>query len=229
VKLKIKIIAGLFVFMLSVLAAGNLQAQNTYTNLVTITATMELQGNYTENGAVETAAPPMSEALGMKQLLGIMAVDEHAAGDYVGTAFPSGAKLVDIDSTNPPDYQVLDENNNFIVDVTNVLSIAHSTNEIYIGKYNTSTGLNDPTLTTKHINRYTYDDSAISGGVGLCFTLQGQGTLTITDTTPKNGVYTENKVSKTPSAAGQGNYQGTAFIITGSMTQTRNNKFTLTP
>jgi hypothetical protein len=207
--------------------AGNVQAQ--YTNLITITATAELQGSSSDNGSVTTLAAPVSEAMGTKQILQFMATDENAAGDYGSTTFPSGAKLVEIDSANGSDYQVLDESNNFIVDVTNVFDIVHSTNEVFTGKISDSTGLNDPTVITKHINRYTYNDWSISGGVGFCFTLQGLGTLTLTDTTPRDGVYTETKTSKTPSAAGQGNYQGTSFVITGSMTQTRSGKFTLPP
>jgi hypothetical protein len=229
VKLKTKIIAGGVVFVLWAMAAANLQAQVTFTNLITITATAEFQGNYIRHGVIETADPPVSAALGTKQILSYMAMDENAAGGYGRTSFPSGAKLVEIDSTNPVDYQVLDKSDNFLADVTNVFGIGHPTNQIFIGKYDESTGLNEPTVTAKYIVRYVYNDWSISGGADLYFNLQGLTTRTITDTvTNKDGVFTETKLSDTPSAEGQGNCQGKAFVFTGSITQTRSNKFILT-
>jgi hypothetical protein len=225
-KSKVKTTVGLGVLLLTV-ATGNLFAQET--NLITITATAQFQGPITSDGPTTTMAPPADRSFNTKQILAFMAIDENAEGNYGETNFPTGAKLVEIDGGSNADYQVLDEHDNYLADVSDVLNIDHLTNQIFIGKISNLTGLNAPTVTDKYFVRYGYYDLGISGGAGLEFSLQGLASRTITDSSPKNGFYTETKLSNTPNAAGDGNLKGAPFVLTGSITQTRSGTLKYAP
>jgi hypothetical protein len=153
--------------------------------------------------------------LDTKRILEFLAKDEYAEGNYASSNFPAGAKLVVIDG----DFQVLGTSNKFLVDVSDILSVETGANNIVSGKINDSTGLYDNFGTSLCIVRFNYDDSRISGGVGLQFYLAGLMTSIVTDTTTNaSGVYTETDCDSSDFAAGEGNYQGTPFVITGSLT-----------
>lgn len=216
-KLKTKIIAGAALLAFLTFAAGSLRADNV-TNVLTINATVMTQGNTNDNGTVTTIAAPIKESVETKQVLEFLAVDENAEGNYPSNSFPTGAKLVVIGDS---DFQVLNKSNKFLVDVSGVLSVQdvnEGTNDMISGKVINETGLADTTLTDLHVLKFIYDDSAVSGGVGLQFYLEGLMTSTVTDTAPKAGKYTETKSNKITSALGEGNFQGTPFVITGSLT-----------
>ena len=219
-----KIIIGAAVLASLTFVAGNLQAQET--NLITINATAELQGSTITNSfmgtnvLIATFKPPTVLTLDTKQILEFLAVDENAEGNYGATTFPSGAKLVEINSSSSSDYQVLGREDNFLVDVSDILHFAHSTNQVFIGKHNFETGLNEPTVSTKQIDHFYFDDTAISGGVGINFWMSGLATRTITDTTPnKEGVFKETNLREAPIVMGDGTFLGAAFVITGSLNQ----------
>lgn len=229
-KSKAKIILPVLMLVFLIIATCELQASITETNLITISATLELQGETTNSGTITTYKSPVKMALGTKQILSFMAVDENAEDNYITNVFPEGAKLVEVDSTNGADYQVLDKSNNFLVDVSDIFYIEHSTNDIYYGNVSDSTGLNDPSVTAKYIVRYNYDDSTVFGGAELNFFLAGLASRTITDTKPNDyGTFKQTKLSSTPVAMGAGNYQEIPFVIIGSLTQTRTDIFTLEP
>ena len=198
------------------LAAMTLQTvQTQVTNLVTITATAEAQGGTNDNGTVTTIKKPTKLTLDTKQILAFLAEDEYAEGEYASTNFPTGAKLVVIGG----DFQVLDKTNNFLVDVSDILSIEKGTNDIVSGKINDSTGLYENSATKVYILRISYDDSGISGGAGLQFYLAGLMRCTVTNTAPnESGFYTETDSDRMDASAGQGHYQDRSFVITGSLT-----------
>jgi hypothetical protein len=227
-KLKTKIIAGAAVLASLTFAATGLQAQVTVP--FTITATASVQGSSTNNGTVTTYAAPTSMTLDTKQILADLAKDEFAAGIWSSSTFPGGAKLVVI--INGGDFQVLDKAGNFLVDVTNILSVTYGGidgNFITSGKQNDNTGLSSPTITVSNIATFSYDDTNIIGSVGLQFYLTGIVTGKTTDTTPNTntGVYTETKSFKWSNTAGEGNYQSRELLLTGSLTGSGKGTLTL--
>lgn len=129
-----------------------------------------------------------------------------------------------------PIFQVLDKNNKFLVDVTDILSgfnagVFHA--GVVSGKTNDNTGLASPTTTDLQIFALFYDDTQAGGS--LQFNLLGVLTNTKTDTTPnaKTKTYTQTESHKMPTAAGDGNYQNSPLIITGGFTASGSIKLTL--
>lgn len=197
------------------------------TNLFTIFAITELQGGTNDDGTITTIKEPMECTFDTKRILAFLARDKHAAGQYASTNFPACTKLVEIGGN----FQVLDQTNNFLVDVSDILSIEKGSNNIVNGKIFDSTGLYDKSLTELHLLRLNYDDSGISGGAGLQFYLAGLMRGTITDTVSnktghtfefdKNWVSantnTETYCYQMDAAVGEGNYQGRPFVIMGGL------------
>ena len=217
-KLRTKIIAGIAALAFLTFAAGSLQAQQV-TNLLAITATIQEQGGTNNNGTVTTVAAPTKLALNTKQILVFMARDEYAAGRYAFTNFPAGAKLAAIVSETSYICQVLDKNNNLIVDVSNILRIPiNGIVEVHSGKTENSTGWGDPTVTKLQVPTIDYDDSGIIGGVRFQCNMTGlmKSTVTyaISSSTKTLGVTTSAKIA---AFAGTGSYEGTHFVITGSL------------
>ena len=213
-KITTKIITGTAVLAFLTLAAGSLQAQ--VTNLCSITATVLIQGSTSDNGTISTAAAPTKHTLTTANLLTWLAKDENLEGNYGSTTFPTGAKLVAIGgNNNGPDFQVLTSGNAFLVDVSDIMTINSGNNDVYSGKQNDNTGLSSPMTTDLNVDTLIFDDTAISGGQGVQFSLQGLLTNTQTDTLPVNNVYTQTESHKMTSGTGEGQYLGTPFMITG--------------
>jgi len=208
------------------MASAHLHAQTT--NMVTFTAAAQLQGATNDNGVVSTISPPAKLILNTRQILAYLAQDEFASGNYASATFPEGAKLM-APSWNGI-FQVWDKENNLLVVVTNVLTRSQYTNFVVSGKRTDATGLSDRTITASYIWRITYNDSAIAGGAGLTFYLQGLTKDTITESAPSAaGTYTETILNVMSGATGDGYYQGTPLVVSGSQTVSGKAVHTLSP
>ena len=216
--LKIKIPA--IVLLILTLAVVSVQAQ--VTNLISISATAEMQGNTNDNGTVTAIAGPLRDRITTKDVLSLLAEDENAEGNYDAASFPSGAKLVVI-ITGPvtgggtTDFQVLDKKGDYLTDVSDILSLTEGTNAIYYGKMNDSSGVYIPTLTEKRIISLQFYDLGINRGAGFEFFLRGMATRTVADTKPKGDVYEETRIDKFTDGEGTGTYKDIHFILTGTL------------
>ena len=201
--------------LLAVLPSGSLLAQTT--NLVTVAATARIQGQIVTSGRDTLYTGSTSSALNTGEILRFLAQDEHAAGRYSATNFPSGARLA-VAGPGHQAFLVLDRHNNLLADVSNVLKWSAETNRVYVGRIAAPSGLADPRLTEYSVLRMVYDDSAISGGVGLYFTVGGMATRKVIDTAPNRaGYYLERVSNVIPNAVGSGNYQGQPFTLQGEI------------
>jgi hypothetical protein len=101
-------------------------------------------------------------------------------------------------------------------------------NSVFTGKAFVTNGVYDPSATEMEFFKLAFDDTAITGGVGVKFTLQGLLTTTITDSKPAKttGIVTETTTGKMTTAAGDGSLSGTPFVITGSISTSAKVVFT---
>jgi hypothetical protein len=218
-KLTTKLIAGTAALAFLTMSAASLQAtQVAVTNVINISILASAQGATNTIKNITTAKPPSKHQIATKDILSWLAVAENAAGNYrTGTNFPAGAKLVVITGNNA-DFQVLTKTNTLIVDVSNIISATNGANDIYSGKYNNSAPA--PASTTDlQVLTFQYDDTAITGSVGVKFYMTGLMTSTTTDIAVKSkskSVTTETQSSKLSSGVGEGTYQGHQFVLTGS-------------
>lgn len=215
----IKSIAGAAVAAFLTLGADSLRAD--VTNLITISATALMQGTTNVSKGVATVAKPVSYAITTKQVLAWLAQDEYAESNYPAASFPTGAQLAVITSTNADSFQVLDKHNNFLVDVSDILSGGHGSNYVYSGKINVTTGVYESSVTSLRPADFYYNDLAVSAipgraVVGVDFYVRGLDTRKYTDSTPNtSGVYTEIINSQVVNGLGEGIYQGTPILVTG--------------
>jgi hypothetical protein len=228
-KLQVKIMASAVLLAASfTLTTSRLPAADT--NVVSVNLTIESQGSTNTSGGVITVASPKTTALNIKQLLAWLAVDEYAEGNYPSNSFPGGAYLASITAHTNVDYQVLTKSNAFLVDVSDIIQSSAGSNSVYSGKVKISTGLFSPSKITMRLTTAVYDDSgivAVNGRpvVGLNIFLVGLQTKTVTDSTPsKSGAYTETISDQAPSVVGEGVYNGTPVLVTGSFGSTSTTK-----
>ena len=232
----IKIITRTVALAVLTFTADRLQAQ--VTNVIAISATAQTQSRSLTNGTTVTTPIPPKSTFNVKFLLGFLAQDEAAQGNYVhgATNFPAGAKLVVIDATTnrPALFQVLAANNAFLADVSDIIFAkeGHFKNDITSGTQSSTNGMAKPKVTDLHVLTLGYDDSnaiALFGDVvGLQFYLTGLMTSTDAVSKPsKAGVVTLTQASSMSNAAGEGFYQGKPFVITGSVSSA--GKLALTP
>jgi hypothetical protein len=220
------------------IAVGSLHAQTDAENVLTLTATASIQNFSTGDGS--TTLPPIKLSITTKQILQFLAEDEHAEGTYALSNFPAGAKLVVLmpsfdlqfyydwmDGTNKEvrTFQVRDKHDALLVDVSDILSFSYgsnsafTTNDIYAGKFDHMTGLALPSWTVVQRATIIFDDTAITGGGGLHFSLTGIETSKFTDAVPKvpNGFYTETQTHKIASAEGSGIFKSLILFATGTV------------
>ena len=120
---------------------------------------------------------------------------------------------------SPTRWLLAFRHNRFLVDVSNILTCENGINEVVSGRITDRTGLYAPTLTQRYIFKITFNDSSIIGGEGINFYLQGLMTGTTTDMASKpDGKYAESNSNLMPFAMGEGLWQGTPFVISGSLT-----------
>jgi hypothetical protein len=221
-KTKTLLFAGAAALALMTLAAGNLQAQQaTVTNTVSISFTAAFQNSTTDKNDVSTTPAPIIRSANTSLILKWLASDENEEGNYTtGSTFPAGAKLVAISSStnNSPDFQVLDKHNNFLVDVSDLLSVTNSGvfgSDISSGKTSDSTGLADPSQLDQQVYTVIYDDSFSTGLVQFSFTGVIKNTTTDSKPNSTTGVYKETQSHNISSGQGDGAYEGVPAVVTG--------------
>jgi hypothetical protein len=222
-KLTTKILAGAAALAFVTLTAGSLQADDNVqvTNVVSISFVAAGQNSTTDKDGVSTTGAPVTKSANMTDILGWLAVDENAESKYGETTFPAGAKLVVIGgSGNSPDLQVLDKHNNFLVDVSDILSLTNSGvygSDVSSGKTSDTTSLADPSQTDQQVYTVNYDDSLVTGGANVQFSFSGVIKNVTTDSTPNKttGVFKETQSHTISGGQGDGVYHGIPAIVTG--------------
>jgi len=206
---------------LGISVAANAQAE--VLQYLTFTVTTYTQKDSTNNGTNTMTAAPKVQTHNTAELLSILARDEAAHGRWQSNSFPAGAKL----AVGNNSFVVV-AGTNILLNVSDILSFTNGNNEIVSGKRNDLTGLANPTTSKLQIGRLTFDDTAINGGAGLKFYLQGLLSQTESDTVPVNSVYTRTRSAKLSNGTGEGtNSGGNAFVLTGSLSATGRGKSTL--
>jgi hypothetical protein len=216
-KLNKLIMAGVAALSFLALTVGNVKAVfvPSVTNSVSINATAVAQSGTNNNGTITTVSSTKI-SVNTKQILQWLALDEFAEGNFPSNSFPKGAQLVLING-NGSDFQVLDKNGNPLVDVNDLLSIDHGDRTVVTAKISDVTGLYSPSASQTRLFDFSYDDGGIDNGVHLRFDVEGQETITLSDSPVKAGAYTQSiSVSVSP-MVGDGTYQGIPFVITGSL------------
>jgi hypothetical protein len=197
------------------MCAGNVRAD--VLQIVTISVTTFTQSSTNDNGTNTTFAPPKSKSHNTAEILKALAQDEYAAGNYLNTNFPAGAKL----AAGNDSFLVVN-GTNILVDVSDILKFQDIGDnvEIVSGKQSDLTGLANPTVKRLHLGQITFDDTGINGGTNLKFFIAGLVSDSETDTVPDvNGVYTVTKTGKITNGIGQGtDSDGTPFVLTGTVT-----------
>ena len=162
---------------LGICLANNLPAE-VLQNL-TFTATTFSQRIILNNGTNTLAPAPKGQVHNTGEILKALAQDKFAQNSWASNSFPAGAKLA-----AGSDRFVVVLGTNILVDVSDILSFTNGVNRIFSGKKNNLTGLGNPTTVKLQIGRFDFDDTAIIGGTGLKFYMQGVVTQTETDTVP---------------------------------------------
>ena len=216
--LKKTIITGIAAVSFLALASSNVKAvvSPPFTNSITIKATAVGQGGTNNNGSVTTVSN-ITVSVSTKQVLAWLAVDENAEAKYGSTTFPTGAQLLLIEQGNDSDFQVVDKNGNFLVDVRDVISLDHGDTTINSAKISDSDGLFSPSGTQMRIFDFDFNDTNIGGGSHVQFYLQGLETKTVTDSSVRSGKYTQSVSVSVPDGAGDGSYLGIPFVISGTI------------
>ena len=190
--------------------------KNNDTYVLAIKAATQIQQPSSTNlSGLITTPVPLKSTFTTATILSYLAQDEHAAGNYPSSSFPAGALLV----VRGDSVIVTDSATNELVDVSDILTAQTDDNSVFSGKQNKATGLAAPMLSEIQYQKLVYDDSAITNGAHLSFTLGGLATVVTKDTVNAiAGTYSETVTSTVKSGAGTGNFQGTPFILTGSFT-----------
>ena len=190
---------------------------------LTFTVTTYTQKDSNDNGTNTITAAPKVQTHNTAELLGILARDKAAQGSWPSNSFPAGAKL----AVGNNSFVVV-AGTNTLVNVSDILSFSNGDNNIVSGKRNDITGRANPTTSRLQIGKLTFDDTAISGGTGLKFYLQGLVSQTESDTVPVNNVYTQTRSAKLSNGTGEGtDSSGHAFVLTGSLSATGHGKIAI--
>jgi len=128
--------------------ASRQSPRTSYQNVVSITATVLIQATSQTTGTNTTAAAPSKHSLTTQTLLGWLAQDEYAEGNYGSTIFQRAQNSWCRWPNNGPDFQVLDQRQCFIWwIVSDILDGISGDNDVYSGKQMTSTDY--PSSTTE--------------------------------------------------------------------------------
>jgi hypothetical protein len=166
-------------------------------------------------GIVSTTASPKLSTLATKDILNKLAFDAYVEGNWPSNSFPKDTTV----ALAGNGFIVLN-GTNILLNVSDIISFTTDEPKVASGKQNTVTGLASPTTQKLQIASITFDDTFINGGNNLKFYLNGVLNMTIADTTPVDGVYTETRTCKITTATGDGSSQGIPFICTGSVSAT---------
>jgi hypothetical protein len=199
--------------------AGTFQSASV-TNVISLALTAKLQNTVSDDGTNTSAGAPMNKSVKTADILSELAKAANTAGHYPSDTFPSGAQLaVVIGHETSPVFLVLDSAKNPILDVSDILSVenGHYDFDVFSGKQNNTTGLAIPSSTDLHVMTFIYDDTAILGEGGLKFYLGGVMTSKTTDKINSGGTTYTETMSNKMKGAGEGSYQGTPLVVTGTM------------
>ncbi len=186
---------------------------NPYPNILTISAIAESQQptNAQSNGS--TIPNPLKSRVDNKQILVWLAQDEYTEGNYGAPVFPAGTQL----AIDGPDILVEDQTGAVLVNASDIFYLQDGTNNVFSGKLRPDNAAYNPTGKELHYFRLNFDDTAVPGGVGLQFNLQGLMTTTFNDTKPAAYTFNRTATGKAPNAAGDGNLNGVPCVLTGSI------------
>lgn len=209
---------------------GNVQAQGKLNdiNIVTVAFKLQLQsaGINSQNGAVRVFGKPVAQSISTKNLLDRLALDKQAQSLYNFSTFPAGSKL----ALSAGHFVVVRGNNDFVVDVSDIITFTGGTNDILTGTTNNATGLADSKTTELVLVSLKFDDTFITGGSNLRFFAQGLDTIKTQDSKPgNNGNYNEKTSDSVKDTAGEGQSAGTPFVIAGSIQGNRNVSLNILP
>jgi hypothetical protein len=194
--MKLKQLITPFAAALYVFAAGNLYASST--NIFTFKATVFPQGAQQTVSNITTSAAAKSISVATADII-------SALGTDTTNTFSKSAKLELIGHG----FAVVDGAN--IVDVSSFIALSFGTNDIESGKFDNNTEIALPTLKDSEIVTLTFSDATTK------FYLTGLAVATTTDSTPKNGVYTETFKATVSSMTGEGVRNGIPFVATGTL------------
>ena len=182
---------------------------------LSFTITLEKQGVTTVAGNVSTTAQPQKMSLKTVDILKALAQDQLAQGSWPSNGFPAktvlalaGHSVVVLNGTNVLLY------------VSDIISYNASQNPVISGMQNNTTGLAATKMTILKEAGFTFDDTFVAGGSNLKFYLNGQLNLSVTDTVPVSGAYTETRKFTFTGGTGDGWINGTSFVGTGKVSGT---------
>jgi len=176
------------------------------------TMTIEKQGTTTVAGNVSTTAKPVKMSLKTVDLLKALAQDLHAQGSWPSNGFPAKTSLVLAGHS-----VVVLNGTNVLLYVSDIISYSASKNLVFSGMQNNTTGLAATKMTLLKAVSFMFDDTFVDGGSNLKFYLDGQLNLSVTDTAPVSGAYTETRKFAFTSGTGDGWINGTSFVGTGKV------------
>jgi len=182
---------------------------------VSITGTELTQGVESTKGGSTTTKAAVKTTLTTADLLADLAKDEHTAGKYDATNFPSGAKLLYTANTG---FQVVEKNNTPLVSVANILTLLPAgQTEITSGSFVDADGSTTPPFTQTDLQLVTLTYDATSVGGTQNFAVTGVGSSVTTTTKPsKKGAYTDTDSFSLQNGTGEGvNGEGVKIILNG--------------
>jgi hypothetical protein len=185
-----------------------------YLNLA-IALKLSLQSPSNVVGTVATTANPTQVKLVSKDLLSMLAMDEHLNGSWPSNSFPAKATL----ALAGHSFVVLN-GTNVLLNVSDIMSLEYGEPQVTSGKRNTVTGLAGSSAQKLALANIVFDDTFINGGNNLHFCLYGVLKLTTTDTAPVNGVYTETQTIGKATVVGDGFLNDVPFTCTGTLSAT---------
>jgi len=192
-------------------------------NIINVKLTLQVQGSFSDNGSLRVYDQPVVRKLTTKDLLSQLARDKFAQTNYAANYFPAGYKL----GVTGGAVVVVDNNNQFVVDVSDIVQFTRSTNGVLDGRINDTTGLAAGAVTETTFASLVFDDTAITNGGNLNYFVAGLDTLKIKDKTLTGNNYQETTSDAVKNAMGEGQTAGTPFVITGSLKGSRKAKLVL--
>jgi hypothetical protein len=204
-------------------AAQIINGELPYNNVITVALILHSQGSFGDNGTVRIYTKPAVRRMNTKDMLSQLARDKFAQGLYPTTFFPAGSKLVNFGDVRSfahgGSYYVVNRDNKVLVDVSDIIiQITAGTNDILSGRVSDATGVAQPNTTELILVEFKFDDNFISGGGNLSFFAEGLDTIKTKDSTPAvAGDYRESTSDSVKNITGEGQSNGTQFVVTGSI------------
>jgi hypothetical protein len=186
--------------------------------------TLSEQSENTYKNGITTTANPTSVHLATTNILSALALDESLESNWPSNSFPRGSTLAVASGRF-----VVIQGTNFLVDVSDILTLNEYQPQITYGKITNATALALPSTYQVQIANVSFNDMSIGGGRNLQLYLGGVLTKIRTDTTPTRRKYMETQTLSLLSGAGNGYSNGydVSFICTGSFLATATNSLML--